>query len=101
MGPNERLSVEFIKTHTTPIKLVFFGSIVREDFDAWSDIDIIAIYSSAESAYKARRILYSKPLPMVGHPLEIICVDEDTFTRKAAVGGIYFVAKNEGFSAST
>lgn len=90
------LSIDFIKTHTKPIRLIFFGSIVNKNFDACSDIDIVAIYDSIQSADQARRVLYTKPLPNLGHSLEILCVDEETFTHKAAIGGVYAVAREEG-----
>ena len=90
------LSADFIKTHTKPPSLIFFGSILRATFDACSDIDIIAIYDSIESADQARRVLYTKPLPNLGHSLEILCVDEETFAHKSAIGGVYAVAHDEG-----
>lgn len=89
-------SAEFVNSHTKPIKIIFFGSIVTDKFDADSDIDLLAIYQTQNEADAARRVLYSTLQPTLDHPLEMICIDEATFEKKSAVGGIYFVAQAEG-----
>lgn len=89
-------TVNFIKNETTPIKTIVFGSILKESFDAQSDIDVVAIYKTLQEADLARRKLYNIPRPGIIHPIEILCVDEQTFNKKSQIGGIYAVAKEEG-----
>ncbi len=43
----------FIRSSTSPEKIIFFGSITRDDFDDFSDIDVIAIYPSLVLADQA------------------------------------------------
>jgi hypothetical protein len=45
----------------------------------------------------ARHKLYTAKKPDdLRFPLEIICVDQNTFDVKSKIGGIFFVALNEG-----
>jgi predicted nucleotidyltransferase len=90
--------LSFIETKTPVREIIFFGSIVTEGFDAWSDIDSVAIYDTHEAADLARRTLYSLKRPDLGHSLEILCVDRKTFEEKAQIGGVYALAKSEGRS---
>lgn len=89
-------TADFIKLHTSPLRIIFFGSITTDHFDDWSDIDVIAIYSSLVEADQARRILYTSRRPDLGHSIEILCVDDSTYRSKSEIGGVYFIAREEG-----
>ena len=82
----------FIQSHTQPRKIIGFGSVVTERFDACSDIDILAVYGTLIEADQARRILYKSQRPELGQSLEIICVDESRFNRRSNQGGKCAVA---------
>jgi predicted nucleotidyltransferase len=89
--------IEFIVGNAKPQKLIFFGSIVTDHFDIYSDIDVVAVYDSVESADLARRVLYSGiRRPDLGYSIEILCVDAKTFEEKSRVGGVYFSAADLG-----
>lgn len=55
-----------------------------------------ALYSSRRQVYEARRVLYTSHRPDLGHSLEILCVDIQTFAAKSQIGGVYAVASLEG-----
>ncbi|MFZ4405093.1 MAG: nucleotidyltransferase domain-containing protein [Pseudobdellovibrionaceae bacterium] len=86
----------FIFSLTKPQNIIFFGSVITENFDDWSDIDVVAIYDSLVDADQARRKIYGAKQPQIKHPLEILCVDADTFSSKSKIGGVYFIAANDG-----
>lgn len=87
----------FISSNTHFSKVIFFGSIVTAKFDEYSDIDVLCIYKTPYEADQARRILYNSKRPdSITYPLEIICVDETTYTEKSKKGGVYFVAAETG-----
>ncbi len=86
----------FIKEHTQPDKLIFFGSVTTDLFDACSDIDVVAVYPDLESATLARRKLYGSPRPEIGHNLDILCVDRTTYDKKSQIGGVFFIAAESG-----
>ncbi|HPI39825.1 MAG TPA: nucleotidyltransferase domain-containing protein [Pseudobdellovibrionaceae bacterium] len=87
----------FIRSCTSPIKIIFFGSILTENFDASSDIDMIILFNSPKEADLGRRKLYSSTQPNLKHSLEMICVDEKTFKEKSQIGGLYAIANESGF----
>ncbi len=87
---------DFILLKTQPQKIIFFGSILTSSFDSCSDIDTLIIYDTLETADQARRSLYQSKRPELGHSLEFICVDQESFLRKSKIGGICFVADTEG-----
>lgn len=92
-----RSAAQFITANSTPLEIIFFGSIISEGFDEASDIDLLLIYKTLEEADQARRKLYGCMQPKnLEHNLEMICVDQETFSRKSKVGGICFIALNEG-----
>jgi hypothetical protein len=93
-----KLVYEFVHSNNPPLKVIFFGSILTQEFDNCSDIDLICLYPSVSEADLARRRLYSIPQPTIGHPLEILCVDEETFKIKSERGGVYMIARESGKS---
>lgn len=88
--------IKFIQRLTEPRQIYFFGSILEDRFDSFSDIDVIAVYDSDEMADQARRLLYRSPRPDLGHSLEIFCVSEKVFAEKSEIGGIYWIARHHG-----
>jgi predicted nucleotidyltransferase len=91
-------TLAFIEEKTPALEVIFFGSIVTDQFDAWSDIDVVAIYPSREAADQARRTIYGSRRPEFGHSIEVLCVDQATFDEKSKTGGVYFIAQQEGRS---
>jgi hypothetical protein len=88
--------VSFIRSLTKPQRIIFFGSINSEHFDACSDIDVVTIYETPQAADQARRVLYTAHRPELGHSIEFLCVDAAAFAKKSEIGGVYAIAKEEG-----
>ena len=100
---SERLSLmdkvaTFIRVHTQPLQVLFFGSITADKFDAMSDVDVVAIFRTQEEATQARKSLYGADLSAVGRPIDFLCVDQETFDSKSQIGGVYFIARESGIS---
>jgi hypothetical protein len=92
-----QITLHFITENTKPLQVIFFGSIITENFDECSDIDVVAIYHDPVAADHARRVLYgTKKSSEIKHPLEILCVDQKTFDTKSQIGGVFAVALAEG-----
>jgi hypothetical protein len=87
---------DFILSRVQPAQIYFFGSICTENFDSQSDVDVIVVLPDQADLNVARKSLYACEQPPIGHSIEFICVDEKTFLEKSLVGGVYFVAVNEG-----
>ena len=79
----------------TPVKVIAFGSSVTGSFDDASDLDFVVVFSSLEEALNGRRLLYRNG-HLEGRIVDFICVDLKTFEAKSVLGGIYWVAVNEG-----
>lgn len=91
--------MQFIQLEVSPIKIIFIGSILGGNFDDISDIDMVIIFKDKIEADLARRKLYRAMRPReITHPLEMICVDENTYNEKSQVGGIFYTARLEGLS---
>lgn len=90
------IAVRFIRQHTRPERIIFFGSVTRDDFDADSDIDVVVIYPNLNSATEARKTLYGSKQPELAHSLDLICVDKVTFEEKSNSGGVYLIAAESG-----
>ena len=92
------LVANFIRKNTEPQRIIFFGSILTDNFDLASDIDLVIIYPTFKIADEARRTLYSLKQPQILHPLEMLCVDEGTFQQKSQIGGLYFLVSKDGLT---
>jgi predicted nucleotidyltransferase len=92
-------AVKFVRAEAMPIQIIFFGSVLTENFDEASDIDLLLIFATQSEADAARHALYRARKPQtIAHPLEMICIDKATYDKKSQIGGICFVARNEGRS---
>ena len=90
-----RQSVELIRELTLPIQVILFGSAVNGKFDEYSDLDFVLVFPDIKTAKASRKILYSNSSKfMTG--VDFLCVDEKTFSEKSKLGGVYFIAANEG-----
>jgi predicted nucleotidyltransferase len=77
-----------------PEEVILFGSALTDAFDEMSDIDFVLIFPSEEIAKESSRKLYrahNKP-----SAADYLCIDRSTFDRKSKIGGVYFIAKNDG-----
>lgn len=75
--------------------ILLFGSAANGTMTDASDIDVILIFDTKESSSRARKSVGSLRRKSAW-PMDLLCVDIKTFQRKSKVGGIYFVAQNEG-----
>lgn len=78
-----------------PKKVILIGSATTQDFDEYSDIDLVLIFSTKDEAQNSEKILYRNTTSFPT-TVDFICVDEKKFEEKAAIGGIFFVAEKEG-----
>lgn len=90
---NTFLSV--IVEQTSPLKVYLFGSAVTGCFDSASDLDFLVVYEDKDKAKLASKQLYrTRPIP--SQPTDYICVDRKSFDNKSTIGGVCYVAANEG-----
>lgn len=88
---------EHILSLSSPMQMIFFGSVTGDSFDLASDVDVLLVYSDDVTADQGRRTLYRNPRPgAFPHPIEFICVSRERFEQMKDVGGICFVAHTEG-----
>jgi len=78
-----------------PLAIYAIGSILTENFDEVSDIDLVVIFQSAKEALNSWR-LRSKIRPFIPCSLDIISFDIEIFNYKKNIGGIAFIAISEG-----
>jgi len=79
-----------------PVKIILIGSALGEQFDDWSDLDFVIVFKTKEDARAGRKALYGHRRPMPDRSIECLCVDEATFNEKSKIGGIYFIAAEQG-----
>jgi len=84
-----------IRGHSDPIKIYLFGSALGENFDDFSDLDFLLVFQTKEQAVRSRQLLYRQSHAF-SHPVDFICVDNETFEQKAEIGGVYLIAKQDG-----
>lgn len=90
-----------IREHTKPEKIIFFGSITTDHFDAMSDIDVVIVFADLEEASRARKILYSVDRAPISQAIDFVCVDRSTYESKSQIGGVCFIARESGIEASS
>jgi predicted nucleotidyltransferase len=80
---------------TNPLEVSLFGSIVTNDFDDSSDIDLLIVFKDLAETDQRRRML-QRNRPEIECPLDMICVDKETFLTKSKIGGVCFIAHKSG-----
>ncbi len=88
-------TLEFVLSKTKPELVILFGSAATGRFDSYSDIDLLVVFSDLTAATIGRKALYSGKA-LKEHSVDFVCVARDEFDRKKDLGGIAFVAQNEG-----
>lgn len=88
--------VRLICEHTKPEKIIFFGSITTDQFDAMSDIDVVVVFADLEEASRARKTLYSVDRAPIRQPIDFVCVDHSTYESKSQIGGVLYIARESG-----
>lgn len=91
---------EVISNSVSPEKVILFGSILTEEFDEHSDIDVLVVFASKVEAKEGLRVLYRarSELPC---SVDFICVDRDHYERFSKMGGVCYVAATEGRTLET
>lgn len=77
------------------VAILLFGSAVHGSMTTASDLDVVLVFGTKESCLQGRKLVPYLRKKAVW-PMDLICVDEETFKAKSEIGGIYFVAKREG-----
>jgi predicted nucleotidyltransferase len=76
-------------------RAILFGSAARGEMTEASDLDIVLIFDTLQSArfgaIEAQR-RRTKPL----WPTDYISIDKATFAEKSLVGGVFYCAREEG-----
>ena len=80
-----------------PEKVILFGSAVDGRFDEASDLDFVVVFKTHEEASLGRAALYRNG-HIAGRIIDFLCVDEETFRTKSGLGGVYFVAAQDGLA---
>lgn len=77
-------------------EIILFGSAARREMTDASDIDIVAIFSHKDSARLGAKIFHQNRKTF--WPVDILFVDRDYYLKKIHLGGVLFVAHEEGIS---
>ena len=76
-------------------RVILFGSAARGTMTEASDLDIVLVFDLREQAIDALKRLYSAR--QRSHwPIDILSVDRAHFEKMSRLGGILFVAADEG-----
>ena len=76
-------------------KIILIGSAAEGRMSEASDIDLVLIFESKDALAQGRKKVHLLRKPPLW-PCDLLCVDEPTYAEKALVGGIFFVAREEG-----
>src|SRR3989442_1456836 len=76
-------------------KMILFGSAATKKMTEASDIDLVLIFQTKETARQASKNVQQKR-KTAKWPADILCVDTVKFNEASEVGGILYVAKREG-----
>jgi predicted nucleotidyltransferase len=90
----ERLYAQIISL-VTPNQVILFGSASRGEMTDASDLDIVVIVQDISEVKSTQKSL-NQLSRLLQWPVDCLVVDMETFNRKSAIGGVYFVAKEEG-----
>lgn len=101
-----KLSLSEIQTHVDGLledfshldglkRILLFGSAARGTMSEASDIDAVLIFDSLENASYYRKKIHSLRVK-TKWPADLICVDEAQFNERSQIGGVLFVAREEG-----
>ncbi|MBI4402922.1 MAG: hypothetical protein HY537_02100, partial [Deltaproteobacteria bacterium] len=88
-------ALKWILSLCKPLRIILIGSALGCDFDDCSDLDFVLLFDTKMDARDARKRLYTSMRP-IQRSIECICVDMETFKQAAEIGGIFWVAKQEG-----
>ena len=75
--------------------MVLFGSAANYTMDEASDIDVVMIFESIARAKEASKIVHTLRRQATW-PMDILCIDVNTFNKKSRVGGVYYIVRREG-----
>ncbi len=82
------------RRHAGLKRVILFGSAAEGRMTEASDIDAVLIFDTAQQARTAQSQFYQQRVFV--WPTDAICVDEQLFAERSAVGGILYVAAHEG-----
>lgn len=75
--------------------ILLFGSAANETMTTASDIDILLVLDTKENVALSRKLFPSLRKHSTW-PMDLLCIDVETFKQKSQIGGICFVARTEG-----
>lgn len=76
-------------------KIILFGSAAFGQMSEASDLDVVLIFDSPDEARNASRKVYK--IRKNSHwPADILCADTASYEQRSQMGGVLFVARQEG-----
>ena len=90
----EKLYAQIISL-VTPHQVILFGSASRGEMTDASDLDVVVIVRDIDEVKSTQKSL-NQLSRLLQWPVDCLVVDLETFKRKSEIGGVYFVAKEEG-----
>lgn len=76
-------------------QIIVFGSALTNFFDDESDLDLVLIFATPAETRLGERALY-RVAHTFNREIDFLCIEKDAFQQKAALGGVYWLAANEG-----
>lgn len=75
--------------------IILFGSAAEGTMTEASDIDVLLIFHSEKEVNEGRKLIpFLRKKAM--WPMDLLCTDYETYSKKSRIGGVYFVARTEG-----
>ncbi len=77
-------------------EILLFGSAARLEMTEASDIDVVAIFDTHEVAREGAKKFHKNRTAL--WPTDVLFVDRNLFEARSILGGVLFVARDEGKS---
>ena len=84
-----------IRANTDPLIIYLFGSALGDNFDDSSDLDFLLVFRTKQEAASSRKLLYRQG-HLFDRGVDFVFVDRISFESKSELGGVCFIAKQEG-----
>jgi len=88
-------SITKVADEINPYAIYLFGSLARDEFTDQSDIDLLIITHSVDDIRAARKAV-AKIRPFSRFPVDVVWMSRDDFVKRANIGGIAQIVKEEG-----
>ncbi len=84
-----------IRARSNPLKVILFGSAGRGEMTDASDLDFVVVVRTPQEVKQTQRDL-NQLSRILDWPVDCLVVSEVECSAKSQIGGVYFIAADEG-----